>query len=220
MLTRIGASSTVFSVLDTLLLKPLPFRDPGSLVWIANRTKMDGDLSGATVQVGRMLDFRQRNKSFSDVAGYFAFYGVGDVTADLCRDHPELATELAEHVRMLQQMNALLQPTDERADQFAFCVTLYEAVYGERPYDIVAGAIPTEASTMSIATLATLPRVARTMPRGSTVPKWIQRAIARGGYVAPRVFFADEPTAVAAGYRPCAICLPAAYAAWKSGRAG
>ena len=74
----IGASSTVFSVLDTLLLKLLPFRDPGSLVWIANRTKMDGDLSGATLQVGRMLDFRQRNKSFSDVAGYFAFYGVGD----------------------------------------------------------------------------------------------------------------------------------------------
>jgi predicted permease len=74
----IGASSTVFSVLDTLLLKPLPFRDPGSLVWIANRTKMDGDLSGATLQVGRMLDFRKRNNSFSDVAGYFAFYGVGD----------------------------------------------------------------------------------------------------------------------------------------------
>jgi hypothetical protein len=40
----IGASSTVFSVLDALLVKPLPFRDPGRLVWIANRTKIDGDL--------------------------------------------------------------------------------------------------------------------------------------------------------------------------------
>ena len=28
------------------------------------------------------------------------------------------------------------------------------------------------------------------------------RAIAAGGYVASRVFFADELTAVAAGYRP------------------
>ncbi len=74
----IGASSTVFSVLDTLLVRPLPFKDPGSLVWIANRTKVDGDLSGATVQVGRLLDLRERNKSFSDIAGYFAFYGVGD----------------------------------------------------------------------------------------------------------------------------------------------
>jgi methylphosphotriester-DNA--protein-cysteine methyltransferase len=42
------------------------------------------------------------------------------------------------------------------------------------------------------------------------------RAIAAGGYVANRVFFADEATARAAGYRPCARCLPAAYAAWKA----
>ena len=41
-----------------------------------------------------------------------------------------------------------------------------------------------------------------------------RRAIAAGGYVSHRVFFADEPAAVAAGYRPCAVCLPAAYAAW------
>ena len=44
------------------------------------------------------------------------------------------------------------------------------------------------------------------------------RAIARGHYVAHRVFFADEPTAIAAGYRPCAVCLPAEYARWKATR--
>jgi methylphosphotriester-DNA--protein-cysteine methyltransferase len=37
------------------------------------------------------------------------------------------------------------------------------------------------------------------------------RAIAAGGYVKHRVFFADEATAKAAGYRPCAVCLPDAY---------
>ena len=41
-------------------------------------------------------------------------------------------------------------------------------------------------------------------------------AISKGGYVAHRVFFADEPTAVSAGYRPCAVCMPAAYRAWKA----
>lgn len=44
------------------------------------------------------------------------------------------------------------------------------------------------------------------------------RAIARGGYVRHRVFFADTAAAVAAGYRPCAVCLPAPYAAWKACR--
>jgi len=41
------------------------------------------------------------------------------------------------------------------------------------------------------------------------------RAIAKGGYVRHRVFFADEAAAIAAGYRPCAVCLPDRYALWK-----
>ena len=45
------------------------------------------------------------------------------------------------------------------------------------------------------------------------------RAIARGGYVRNRVFFRDEETAVAAGYRPCAVCCPEQYRAFKTGKA-
>jgi hypothetical protein len=44
------------------------------------------------------------------------------------------------------------------------------------------------------------------------------RWIAKGHYVTQRVFFLDETTARAAGYRPCANCLPAQYKAWKSSR--
>lgn len=43
-------------------------------------------------------------------------------------------------------------------------------------------------------------------------------AIRRGGYVRYRVFFADEATAVAAGFRPCGSCLPATYDAWRASR--
>ncbi len=74
----IGASSTVFSVLNTLLVRPLPFKDAQKLVWIANKTKEEGDLSGQTLQVSLFLDLRKHNKSFLDIAAYFAFYGVGD----------------------------------------------------------------------------------------------------------------------------------------------
>ena len=45
------------------------------------------------------------------------------------------------------------------------------------------------------------------------------RWIARGHYVRHRVFFADEETAIAAGFRPCAVCLPEAYAGWKASSA-
>jgi predicted permease len=72
----IGASATVFSVVNTLLLRPLPFAQPHQLVWIANRET--GGLSGQTLQVGHVLDLRERTQTLSAVAGYFAFYGVGD----------------------------------------------------------------------------------------------------------------------------------------------
>jgi hypothetical protein len=44
------------------------------------------------------------------------------------------------------------------------------------------------------------------------------RWIAKGHYVKQRVFFADEATAIAAGYRPCAGCMPDKYRAWKASR--
>jgi len=65
----IGASSTVFSVVNALLLRPLPFRDPGRLVWISNVEW--------NTQVSNFLDLREQNRSFSDLAG-FGVYGTGD----------------------------------------------------------------------------------------------------------------------------------------------
>jgi len=43
------------------------------------------------------------------------------------------------------------------------------------------------------------------------------RWIAKGHYVQHRVFFADEATAIAAGFRPCGHCLRERYREWKAG---
>jgi methylphosphotriester-DNA--protein-cysteine methyltransferase len=43
-----------------------------------------------------------------------------------------------------------------------------------------------------------------------------RRALENRGYIRHRVFFADEDTAIAAGYRPCARCLPDRYREWKA----
>ncbi|MGB2590490.1 MAG: ABC transporter permease [Candidatus Acidiferrum sp.] len=74
----IGASCTIFSVVNAILLKPLPFRDPGRLVWMANHRDDTNDMSGKTIQVDYLLDYREKNQSFEDLAAYFAFYGAGD----------------------------------------------------------------------------------------------------------------------------------------------
>lgn len=41
------------------------------------------------------------------------------------------------------------------------------------------------------------------------------RWIAKGFYVKHRVFFADETTAIAAGYRPAGCCMKERYTLWK-----
>jgi predicted permease len=74
----IGASCTIFSVLNTLLIRPLPFSDASRLVWIANGDGKEEGLSGQTTQVDYLLDLQRENQSFADIAAYFAFYGVGD----------------------------------------------------------------------------------------------------------------------------------------------
>lgn len=44
-----------------------------------------------------------------------------------------------------------------------------------------------------------------------------KRAVAKSTtYQKHRVFFADEPTAIAAGYRPCAKCMSQQYKAWRA----
>ncbi|HEV8146399.1 MAG TPA: ABC transporter permease [Bryobacteraceae bacterium] len=88
----IGASATIFSVVNALLLRPLPFEEPKRLAWIANGGP-DGNLSAQTTQVGYLLDLRAQNKSFTDLAAYMAFYGVGDskLTGD---GEPERVSEV------------------------------------------------------------------------------------------------------------------------------
>lgn len=71
----IGASSTVFSVVNALLLRPLPFRDPSQLVWISNDGQNDEEWS---TEVNHFVDLRAQNKSFSDIAGYYNYYREGD----------------------------------------------------------------------------------------------------------------------------------------------
>jgi hypothetical protein len=71
----IGAGSTVFSVVNALLLRPLPFRDAGSLVWISNEGQNNEEWA---TQVDHFVDLRQGNQSFSGLAGWNGYYGVGN----------------------------------------------------------------------------------------------------------------------------------------------
>jgi hypothetical protein len=73
----VGASTTVFGVVNALWLRPLPFDDPEQLIWVANGPSEN--LSRQAVQVGHVVDLREQSQSLAGLAGFSPFYGVGDI---------------------------------------------------------------------------------------------------------------------------------------------
>lgn len=70
----IGANVAVFSVVNTLMLRPLPFPHAQELVWIAPPPSKCGQ-SCATYSSDGYDQFRAASRSYQDVTGYFAFSG-------------------------------------------------------------------------------------------------------------------------------------------------
>ena len=68
----IGANIGVFSVVNTLLLRPLPFPEAQQLVWIAPPPTACG-LSCATYSADAYEEFRDQSRTYQGVTGYMAF---------------------------------------------------------------------------------------------------------------------------------------------------
>jgi len=78
---------------------------------------------------------------------------------------------------------------DERSDQFSFCVALYEALYGERPF---AGD-----DMLSISVNVTTEQL-RPLPKDRGVPTWVRRVILRGLRATPSERWDGMPALIAA----------------------
>ena len=75
----IGANTAIFSVVNGLLFKPLQIRAADRLVWIANTGSGPG-LSSVTSRVSTFLEWQKSNRSFEELAAYFAFFDYGSYT--------------------------------------------------------------------------------------------------------------------------------------------
>ena len=80
----IGANTAIFSVINAVLLKPLPFPNPDQLVAFGGHNKRDSEQAGPlnSLSFPEFFDVRSRNRSFAQLAAYrdkgFAFTDGAD----------------------------------------------------------------------------------------------------------------------------------------------
>src|SRR3569833_4727472 len=87
----IGANIAVFSVVNTLLLRPLPFPYSDQLTWVG--PPPGGGLSSTTFSSDVYEGFRDQSRVYQGVTGYFAF-GTPDDTRLTSLAVPQAATSL------------------------------------------------------------------------------------------------------------------------------
>jgi hypothetical protein len=66
----IGANTAIFSLVNAVLIRPLPFAEPDRLVWVWGNIRNAGNR--ASVAPLDFLDFRRQNKTFEEFAASFA----------------------------------------------------------------------------------------------------------------------------------------------------
>ncbi len=63
----IGANAAIFSVVNAVLLRPLPFKDPGRLVWVWGTVPKFGQANHSPVE---FLAYQAQQTSFTEMAAY------------------------------------------------------------------------------------------------------------------------------------------------------
>lgn len=80
----LAANTAVFSVVNTVLLRPLPFPDSQSLVWLSPDAEVKPEkraaagLSEVTYTIDAYEAYQRSNQSFASLTAYMPFFGAAD----------------------------------------------------------------------------------------------------------------------------------------------
>lgn len=72
----VGANTAVFSVINSVLFKSLPYKDPESLMLVWGTGAGDALRNRSQVSATDVADFRKQNSSFEDVATYSGWFPI------------------------------------------------------------------------------------------------------------------------------------------------
>ena len=78
----IGVSTATFSVVDAVLIKPLPYRDPDRLLMVWNVNKQEGidveqaRMGGRSMSPQEFLDWQEKSEVFQQMVAFGSWFGT------------------------------------------------------------------------------------------------------------------------------------------------
>jgi predicted permease len=149
----IGATTSIFSLVNAVLLRPLPFPQPNRLMSMQHEEHVSGAVTGNSLSYPDFFDWRARQKSFSGMACYRG----SSLTLTNAGDAQHLEGEIvsSEFFRVLGVHPALgrdFVPGDEKPGQHVVMLSheLWQSTFGSRP-DIVGQSITLDGSSYTVA---------------------------------------------------------------------
>ncbi len=151
------------------------------------------DFKPANVLVGsdgvvKVLDFGLARAVDSTIPGEVTAPLRMSVTSSLDADLTRTGAVIGTPAYMAPEQH-LGEPATEKSDQFSFCISLYEALYAQPPFD---------STSLLALTYAVTQGKIREPPAGVTVPTSLHQIVLRGLSVDPRKRFASMPALLGA----------------------
>src|SRR5579863_9744163 len=130
----IGANTAIFSIVNAVLLRPLPYQDPSRLmqVWHVPPAKSFPGMSLFSVSPANYLDWRRMNHSFEDMAAYGGTsFNVGGKERPESIQAAPVAAGFFTILRVQPILGRGFTPDDDRPGQ-GHVVVLGNALWRER----------------------------------------------------------------------------------------
>ena len=164
----IGATTAIFTVVNAVLLRPLPYTEPDRLVMI--RTEGIGGAAEPLLNGAEIQDIRAATHVFDQVAAIVAV--VGSVTGESEMERVTTANVTDNFLPMLGVVPLLGRPLDEQIDVSTEAILsvvisheLWQRRYGGDP-DIIGR--PTEVNNIPVTVVGVMPRSFKLLLRKDT----------------------------------------------------
>jgi putative ABC transport system permease protein len=122
----IGGATAIFSLVDGILLKPLPYRDPGRLIFLIQSYRQKG-LDSWGLSPANFASYHDQSQSFESLAGYANQSGV-NLTRDGDSEHLEVTRVTSDFFRVLGAAPALgrdFHPEEDTPGKNSVCMLSY-----------------------------------------------------------------------------------------------